>query len=66
MKIKITTIREFPDDEYWNWVRAVNQGGTGPIDGKKLKEEGLITFESEGRIGAFATTRAKTTYEIVK
>lgn len=70
MRVKITTIRDFPDDQYWKWVIMANHvNGNDPfrrLDGHELKEKGIFKITSEDLIGAFSTTRATTTYEIME
>lgn len=65
MKIKITTIREFDDKDFWNWVIAVNMGPAGPLNGKQLLRKGSFTYKSVDAIGE-RTTSAETTYEIME
>ena len=67
MKIKITTVREFNSDDYWEWILGVNMGDPlGPISGKELLEKGKVSYTSTDRIGNFKTTTATTEYEILE
>ena len=65
MKIKITTIREIDDQDFWNWINAINMGPSGPINGDELLKKGKVTYSSVDCIG-FRKTSATTTYQIIK
>lgn len=65
MRIRITTIREIPDELFWQWVWMLNEGNPdGPISGKELMEKRKICFSNTHRMGRYIT-RATTTYELI-
>lgn len=59
MIIKITTIREFPKEEYMGYMAALIAGGV-PIKAIKLLEDKKISFKNHDE-----TTTVETTYEIL-
>jgi hypothetical protein len=70
MKVKITTIREFPSDQFYEWVKAANwASGKDPLrrlNANEFRKKRKVVFKSTDRIGAFSSTTAETTYEILE
>lgn len=63
MKIRLTTIREIPDDEYWHLIVALRYSLPW-LNGQKLLKKGKQTYSSEDIIG-LSKTSATTTIEIM-
>jgi hypothetical protein len=67
MKIRMTTVREIDDSDYWNWIKAVNMGNPlHPIDGKKLLKTRKAEITSFDMVEGGRSTIATTTYEILE
>lgn len=52
MKIKIETIREFPDELYNIWINQLNIRGL-MVDGEKLKKDKVYIIKSDDAISVY-------------
>lgn len=64
MKIKITTIREFPSEFFLHWLRT--QQVYLPWLTSDVLEKGKQTYSNQDYMGPDAVTRATTTVEIIE
>jgi len=65
MKIILTTVREFPDHLYPEWI-SIQRMGLPWLDPRTLAIDGKQSFTSSGHITPTEITKATTTVEIVK
>lgn len=68
MKIKLTTIREFPSDRAREWLFFYKKECGYPIDinMKKGDRKEWSSAEDDPTIGRFGSTSATTTFEIIE
>jgi len=66
MKIRIETIREIPEEMFWDWIKVANGGAVpGPTGGASLLRKGRFEHTSIER-NSLGETRATTTYEVLE
>ena len=65
MKIRLTTIRDIPDEMIDTWIEAV-KSGLSWIDEDYLRKNGKQTYVSTDEIVPGIFSKAETTVEVIK